>query len=211
MTTPANLSSTKTPSSKMTQNNLINLSSWFLAEPTSNSKGQKTCQLTSDHGPVIFHLGSHLKTRFGASSFDKSIDTARKNLDFDITLDANLIELLKLIDEWTIDYIYSNQSRLCKAIMSREAVAANYKPLLTTYGSSTSVRTKINIRGSRTCLCWDANYLKTQLPEEGQWLNNIYDVQVSLPQLYMMNNNFGWTMECQALRVTPIEHTCPFK
>ena len=71
----------------MIANTQLNLSKWLLADVTISSKGQKTCQLTNEHKPIAFHLGSRLRTRFGASSFDKNVESSRKNLDFDVTND----------------------------------------------------------------------------------------------------------------------------
>ena len=65
----------------------LNLSKWNLADVTTSSKGQKTSQLTNDHKPIVFHLGARLRTRFGASSFDKNVESSRNNLDFDVTSD----------------------------------------------------------------------------------------------------------------------------
>ena len=75
----------------------LNLSKWHLADVTTSSKGQKTCQLTNEHKPIAFHLGSRLRTRFGASSFDKNMESNRKNLDFDITNDKQICTMLKQI------------------------------------------------------------------------------------------------------------------
>ena len=77
------------------------------------------------------------------------------------------------------------------------------------YGESVSVRTKISVRGHRVCDWWDAAKILAELLVDG-WLSNTYDVQVSLPQLYLMGNDFGWVLETTALRVHPIEAECPF-
>ena len=184
------------------------LSAWHLAEQTISSKGQKSCQLTADHERVSFNLGANLRTRFGASSFDKSVDLPRKNLDFDITGQSDLREFLQMVDDWTVDYIFDHGARLFKKVMSKDVVREHYRPLLSMYGDTASVRTKVNVRGHRVCQCWDKDRNATELPED--WLSNTYDVQVSLPQLYIMGNDFGWVMETTALRVCPIENECPF-
>jgi hypothetical protein len=192
----------------MTHPNSLDLSTWHLAEQTTSSKGQKSCLLSANHKPVSFHLGTNLRTRFGASAFDKTVDLPRKNLDFDITDQKELLEFLKKVDDWTVDHIFDDGVRLFKKVMSKEAVKEHYKPLLNIYGDRASVKTKINIRGHRVCQCWDADRNANELPED--WLSNSYDVQVSLPQLYVMGNDFGWVLETTALRVHPIENDCPF-
>jgi hypothetical protein len=185
------------------------LSNWHLADHTTSSKGQKSCQLSADHQRVSFQLGNKLRTRFGASSFDESIDPVRKSIDFDISDESELRAFLKSIDEWTVEYILAHSARLFSKVMSKDVVARHYKPLLHMYGESASVRTKINVRDHRVCDCWGAAKNLAELPV-ADWLSNTYDVQVSLPQLYLMGNDFGWVLETTALRVHPIEAECPF-
>jgi len=186
----------------------MNLSKWHLAEVTTSSKGQKTCQLTNDHKPISFHLGSRLRTRFGASSFDKNVESSRKNFDFDVTRDKQICALLKQIDDWAIQYISDNSAKILKKVMSKDIIKENYRPLLTSYGDTMRVKTKINTAGPRVCSCWDEDRNHRDLPED--WLNAEYDVQVSLPQLWIMGSSFGLTMETTNLLVHPIEVECPF-
>ena len=77
----------------------LNLSKWHLADVTTSSKCEKTCVLTNEHKPIAFHLGSRLRTRFGASSFDKNVESCRKNLDVDVTNDKQICAMLKQIDD----------------------------------------------------------------------------------------------------------------
>ena len=89
-----------------------------LSDQTVSSKGQKSCQLTADHQPVKFQLGEGLRTRFGASTFDKNVDAVRRNLDFDLE-EGETLEKLKEIDAWAIDYITEHSERLLKKKLSR--------------------------------------------------------------------------------------------
>ena len=61
-----------------------------LADVSTSAQGQKSCHLTANHKPVIFNLGTSLKTRFGASTYDKNVESTRKNLDFDVTSDKQI-------------------------------------------------------------------------------------------------------------------------
>ena len=101
------------------------LSKWHLAGKTS-SKGQKTCQLTNVHKSITFHLGSNLKTRFGASTFDKNVQTSRKSLDFDITTDTQILSMLKEIDDWAIEYLHTKSARIMK-VMSKDIIRETTK------------------------------------------------------------------------------------
>ena len=83
----------------------MDLSKWHLAEVTTSSKGQKTCQLSNDHYSASFNLGSNLKTRFGPSTFDKKVQPSRMSLDFDITNDKQIVSMLKEIDDLAVEYL----------------------------------------------------------------------------------------------------------
>ena len=175
---------------------------------TTNSRGQKTAILTNEHKPITFHLGSRLRTRFGASTFDKNIETSRKNLDFDITNDKQICAMLKQIDDWAIQYIFDNSSKILKKVMSKDVIKENYKPLLTQYGDTIRVKTKINTAGHRAVQCWDEDKNHCDLPED--WIGAEYDVQVSIPQLWIMGSSFGLTMETTNLLIHPLQNECPF-
>ena len=86
---------------------------WHLSEQAVSCKGQKSCQLTADHQLVRFQLGEGLRTRFGASNFDKNVNTVRRNLDFELDDEAALARL-KEIDAWALEYITANNERLLK-------------------------------------------------------------------------------------------------
>ena len=129
---------------------------WHLSEQAESSKGQKSCQLTAEHQPVRFQLGEGLRTRFGASTFEKNVDAVRRSLDFDLD-DPDALARLKEIDAWALDYITTHSERLLKKKLSRSEVENGYNPLVKTYGSSSICKTKINTRGSRSATFWLEN------------------------------------------------------
>ena len=171
---------------------------WHLAETAVSAKGSKACQLTANHQPVRFQLGSGLRTRFGASTFDK-IDVARRSLDFDLD-NAETLAKLREIDDWALDYITTHSERLLKKTLSRTEVENGYNPLVKTYGSNSSCKTKINIRGSRAATIWnDKNEQLLEPPAEGTWQDFAYAAHVSVPQLWIMAGSFGLLLEATAL------------
>ena len=175
------------------------MGTWHLSEQSVSSKGQKSCQLTADHQPVKFQLGDGLRTRFGASTFEKNVDAVRRNLDFDLD-EGETLEKLKEIDAWAIDYITQHSERLLKKKLSRGEVENGYTPLVRTYGSCNSVKTKINIRGPRAATYWDDQGKQIhEPPAEGTWQDFAYTVQVALPQLWIMQGTFGLLLETTAL------------
>jgi hypothetical protein len=174
------------------------MDSWHLSDLTVSSKGQKSCQLSADHQQVKFQLGDGLRTRFGASTFDK-VDVPRRNLDFDLE-EGETLERLKAIDTWAIEYLTAHSERLLKKKLSRAEVENGYSPLVRTYGSCSSVKTKINIRGSRAATYWDDKGAQiNECPAEGTWQDFSYTVQCALPQLWIMQGTFGLLLEATAL------------
>ena len=172
---------------------------WHLSEQSISSKGQKSCQLTADHQPVKFQLGDGLRTRFGASSWDRNMETIRRNLDFDLG-EGETLERLKAIDAWALDYITENSERLLKKRLSKAEVENGYTKLVRTYGSSSSCKCKINIRGPRSCTYWDDKGQQIhEPPAEGTWQDFAYTVAVAIPQLWIMQGTFGLLLETTAL------------
>ena len=190
----------------------LQTSTFHLADQAVSSKGQKACQLTANHQPVRFHLGSGLRTKFGATNFDKT-DTPRRNLDFDLSGNEDVLEKLRAVDSWAIQYIAAHSDRLLKKTMTAAEVELRYQPLVKTYGTSAGVKTKINLRGSRAATFWNsANEQLPQPPEDSEWQDWSYDVFCTLPQLWIMNTDFGWVLETVAAKLQA--HTpapCPFK
>ena len=187
------------------------LETWHLADQSVSSKGQKSCSLTADHHkPVTFQLGTSLRTRFGATSFDKGVDAPRRSLDFEIT-DEDVLVRLREIDLWAVAYIAEHSERLLKRKMSTSEVEASYKPLVHVYGSSSGVKTKINLRGGRAATFWDEKGVQLKDPPADEaWQDNAYNVHCRLPQLYQMSGAFGWVLETVALQLRPHVDTCPF-
>ena len=183
---------------------------WYLSDQTVSSKGQKSCMLTADHQPVRFQLGEALRTRFGASTFDKNVDAVRRNLDFDVD-DEVALATLKDIDTWALEYITTNSERLLKKQLSRSEVENNYTPLVRVYGSSSSVKTKINIRGSRSATLWNEKGEQIlEPPAEGTWQDFAYTAYVAIPQLWIMQGTFGLLLETTALMLQAPAATNPF-
>ena len=166
--------------------------------------------LTADHRPVRFQLGEALRTRFGASTFDKNVDAVRRNLDFDIDDEAALARL-KEIDNWALEYITANRERLLKKQLSRTEVENGYTPLVRMYGASCSVKTKLNIRGSRSATFWnDKGEQILEPPGEGEWQHFAYTAYVAIPQLWIMQGTFGLLLEAIALKIQTPAASNPF-
>ena len=184
---------------------------WHLSEQAVSSKGQKSCVLTAEHQVVRFQLGEGLRTRFGASTFDKNVDAVRRSLDFDLD-DAAVLARLKEIDDWALEYLTTHSERLLKKQLSRTEVENGYTPLVRAYGSNSSCKTKINIRGSRSATFW--NEKGEQIldpPADGTWQDFAYTAYVSIPQLWIMAGSFGLLLETTALLLSAPSATNPFE
>jgi hypothetical protein len=184
---------------------------WHLSEQAVSSKGQKSCVLTAEHQVVRFQLGEGLRTRFGASTFDKNVDAVRRSLDFDLD-DAAVLARLKEIDDWALEYLTTHSERLLKKQLSRTEVENGYTPLVRAYGSNSSCKTKINIRGSRSATFW--NEKGEQIldpPADGTWQDFAYTAYVSIPQLWIMAGSFGLLLETTALLLSAPSAINPFE
>ena len=106
----------------MTTNTQLNLSKWHLADVTTSSKGQKTCVLSNEHKPMALHLGSGLRTRFGASSFDTNVESIKKNLDCDLTNHKQICASLKPIDDWAVEYMHTQSAGIFRKVMSNDVI-----------------------------------------------------------------------------------------
>ena len=183
---------------------------WHLSDQATSSKGQKSCQLTSEHQSVRFQLGTSLRTRFGASCFEKGVDAPRRNLDFDITDQEEVHSKLLEIDSWVLDYITQNSERLLKKKITRAEVESAYTPLVRQYGAGSSCKTKINLRGLRACTFWNEEGEEIKAPDDGTWTEFAYDVFVAIPQLWIMQGTYGLLLETTALRITQPSAKNPF-
>ena len=189
----------------------FHLENFHLADQTVSSKGQKSCALTVGNKPVTFQLGTGLRTRFGATSFDRGVDAPRRSLDFEIG-DEDVLARLREIDLWAISYIAEHSDRLLKKKLTPSEVEMNYKPLVHTYGSSSGVKTKINLRGGRAATFWDNEGVQLKdPPADDAWQDCAYNVFCRLAMLYYMSGSFGWVLESTALQQSPhATTTCPF-
>ena len=186
------------------------LETWHLADQTVSSKGQKSCALTADHKPVCFQLGTALRTRFGATNFDKGVDAPRQSLDFEVT-DEDILTRLREIDLWAIKYIAEHNERLLKKKLTPGEVENNYKPIVHVYGPSSGVKTKINLRGARAATFWDDTGTQIKEPPADEaWQENSFNVYCKLPQLYQMSGGFGWVLETVSLQLQHHKDICPF-
>ena len=138
------------------------------------------------------------------------MDSTRKNLDFDVTSDKQIQALLEEIDRRTVQHILDHGGKIMQKIMSKEVIKERYKPLINSYGDRLSVKAKMNTSGHRVCRSWDEDKNPRDLPEN--WLSNVYDVRVSIPQLWIMGSDSGWTLECIDLELLarPDDAECPF-
>ena len=79
------------------------------------------------------------------------------------------------------------------------------------YGASCSVKTKLNIRGSRSATFWNENGEQIMEPRaENTWQDNAYTPYVAIPQLWIMQGTFGLLLETTALMLQAPAATNPF-
>ena len=125
-----------------------------------------------------------------------------RNLDFDLD-DPVVLARLKEIDAWALEYLTTHSERLLKKTLSCSEVENGYNALVKTYGSNSSCKTKINIRGSRSATFWNERGEQIlEPPAEGTWQDFAYTAYVSIPQLWIMQGTFGLLLETTALMLS---------
>ena len=86
-----------------------------------------------------------------------------------------------------------------------------YSPLVKVYGSNSSCKSKINLRGLRFATFWNEKGEQIlELPAEGTWQDFAYSVHCAIPQLWIMAGSFGLLLETTALMLSAPAATNPF-
>ena len=144
------------------------LANWHLSDPATNARGAKTAQLLSHGQPVslkLTSLGEPLLSPWGAGTFDKEAASSRLSIDF--AASPRLQRWCERVDEWAVEYLARESQRLFKKPLSRELVAASYKPLLARRGNyAPTVKCKLNLTGRGAVRCWGQD-LRQRPPAAG--------------------------------------------
>ena len=60
--------------------------------------------------------------------------------------------MLKEVDDWALEDMHANSTRIMKKVISKDIIRENYKPLVSQYGDTVRVKTKIYTSGHRVSL-----------------------------------------------------------
>ena len=184
---------------------------FVLHDPLVSSRGAKSCSLISDGSKYFFQLGEELQpssTPFGAGTFQDEVAT-RQTLEFRLQPEQD--EQWLAFDAWAIDYIWENNERIFKKVMTRAQIEDHYRsPCTRKDGYQPLLRTKINVAGRSIVRCWDEENELRALPEDLR----LYELvpRIHLSHLWIMGRDFGFVLNVTDLKVLngSTDAKCPF-
>ena len=186
---------------------MATFTNWSLADVNVNSKGAKTCQLTSEKGKVQQSADDFCTTPFGPSNFDKDPLATRQNLELRIT--PQLEAWFTQVDEWMVSYLFEHSERIFKKQLTLEQVRESYHPTLKRQGDYPPLlRTKINSTGRQACRYWTVDQQKRDQPED--WRSAEMRPMLHLSHLWLMGRECGLVVNATDLLVRESSSAFPF-
>ena len=186
------------------------MDSWLLGDQFVTPKGAATCQLFDESNKPVQNIAPTsyaLKLPWKPSNFEGATE-GRLSISF--TVNDELFEWAKALDDFTIQYLTKNSERLLKRKLNEQQVRDSYKsPLIVKGDYIPSFRTKINLVGGQSaCRFWDERGVLQPEPED--WLSFKYTPSFAVRHLWQMGSDFGWTIETRDLMLQTQSVQCPF-
>ena len=119
---------------------------------------------------------------------------------------------IKNFELWIVEYLQLNSERLLKRPLTLEQAKLGFSSCLfvSDKGYNTTLKTKIDVAGTRKVICWDAEGKEmSALPE--RWKDVMVRPRMHLSHLWVMGQQFGVVIQVTDVEVTAKAHTNPFK
>ena len=187
--------------------------SQLIVEDTS-ARGATTARIkTASGNRVVYTPDCYLNVAFEPSLFDKSkvADARRLNLFLE-HIDRSVEEAIKNFELWIVEYLQQNSERLLKRSLTPAQAKLGFSSCLSVSdkGYSTTLKTKIDVAGTRKVVCWDAEGKEmSALPE--RWKNVMVRPRLLLSHLWAMGQQFGVVIQVTDVEVAAKAHTNPFQ
>jgi len=141
----------------------IDFSSLALGDVVVTGKGANQIPLSIGGEPVIWKPKDALTVLFEPSAFNQP-DATRVNLCLSVT--PTVVSSLQDLDEWCINTLAAESSRLLGSQLSVEEVRNRFQPTLRTHeaSGSQSLRLKINLSGRAAVRIWTPMGTQTSAP-----------------------------------------------
>ena len=186
----------------------IDLASLALGDVATTGKGAKQIPLTTIGGEaVIWRPKDSLTVLFEPSAYNQP-DATRVNLCLSVTpsVAASLTEL----DEWCVNTLAAESSRLLGSQLSVEEVRNRFQPTLRTHeaSGSQSLRLKINTSGRTAVRIW--NPMGTQISAPQSWSQCSAKCRIRHKGFSLTAKEIGMVAECTDVQLDTAEAECPF-
>ena len=190
----------------------MDFSTWQLRDCTVSARGAKSCALTkANNERVIVNLGSKaepVRTPFGATSFGDEA-TARRTIEF--SLNPEQVKQWQDFDEWAVQYLAKNSTRLFKKKQSVEEVRASYKSPVSQKGDyKPMLRCKVNVSGPTAVRCWNEADERSTVPEPEDLRSFDLVPRITISHLWMMSKEMGWVLQINDLMCVAQPQVSPF-
>ena len=193
----------------------IDTSQLIVEDTFVSARGAKTARIKTTSGNrVVYTPDCYLNVAFEPSLFEKSkvADARRLNLFLELA-DRGVEEAIRNFELWIVDYIQQNSERLLKRTLSPAEAKLGFSSCLSVSdkGYNTTLKTKIDVAGTRKVICWDAEgkEMMSALPE--RWKDVTVRPRMHLSHLWVMGQQFGVVIQVTDVEVTAKAHANPFK
>jgi len=196
------------PASMSSASANIDLASLALGDVVTTGKGAKQIPLTTVGGEaVIWRPKDGLTVLFEPSAYNQP-DATRVNLCLSVT--PSVAASLADLDEWCVNTLAAQSSRLLGSQLSVEEVRNRFQPTLRTHeaSGSQSLRLKINTSGRAAVRIWSP--MGTQISAPQSWSQCSAKCRIRLKGFWLMAKEIGVVAECTDVQLDTAEAECPF-
>ena len=185
----------------------INFAALALGDVVVTGKGAKQIPLSIGGEPVIWQPRDALTVLFEPSAFNQP-DATRVNLCLSVT--PAVVSSLQDLDEWCVNTLAAESSRLLGSQLSVEEVRNRFQPTLRTHeaSGSQSLRLKINLSGRAAVRIWTPMGTQTSAPPS--WSQCSAKCRIRLKGFWLMAKEIGVVAECTDIQLDTAEAECPF-
>ncbi len=196
------------PASMSSASANIDLASLTLGDVATTGKGAKQIPPTTIGGEaVIWRPKDSLTVLFEPSAYNQP-DATRVNLCLSVT--PSVAASLTDLDEWCVNTLAAESSRLLGSQLSVEEVRNRFQPTLRTHeaSGSQSLRLKMNTTGRTAVRIW--NPMGTQISAPQSWSQCSAKCRIRLKGFWLMAKEIGVVAECTDVQLDTAEAECPF-
>ena len=164
--------------------NVIDCSRLFCQDVIQTARGAKQIPLVlTDGGAVLWQPLGALTPLWEPSAYNEP-EATRVNISFAPT--QEVLEELRVFDEWSVDTLSSESARLFVTKLDREDVKRRYQSALKVQEQTgaTSFRCKLNLAGRSAVECWDT-FRNLRSPPES-WTNCAVNPRILLKGYWCM-------------------------